>query len=168
MEVSWDVGSIWILKSWDKTSVLRVLIGPIVGEVRRSTCCLLTAPSGAPSRASISVVQNVITTSSHVVDDSISIDTNTSLSTGLDHRPQILSASASSCEFVRSWLVVEPPWVELTILGPLITEGRFGHWEYLHSHPSLLSQVLALFAHIIMWPAEHLNDSSLLAAFVSI
>lgn len=35
MEVSCDEGSVGVLEAWDKASVLRVLVDPVVGEVRR-------------------------------------------------------------------------------------------------------------------------------------
>ena len=101
-----------------------------------------------------------------MVDDGISVDTDAERSASLDHVAELLTGSTTASQFVGSWLVVEPPWVEFAALRPLVGEDRFRNWEDPDAHPALLGQVLALLLDVLMRPAEHLDDGTLLTALV--
>ena len=124
MEVSWNVGGVGILESGDEPSILSVLIGPVVSEVWRRSRRRLSSPSSAPVTAPIAMVKDVIASSSHVVNHGISIDSHTGSSASLNHVSQLFATASPTGELVGSWLIVEPPRIELAILGPLKAEGR--------------------------------------------
>lgn len=126
MEIGRDQGSTWVLHAWDQTSVLRFLISPTVGEVGRALARIVRSTLASPVRAivtvSIAMVKDVVTASRHMVDDGVGIDSDTSGPACLDHVFELLTSATTALELVRGGLVVEPPWVELTVLGPLIGE----------------------------------------------
>ena len=98
MEVSWDVGSVGVLEPWDIASVLRLLVGPFMGEVwgwglGRSR---LRSPGVAPATASVSVVEHIVAASRHVVHDSICVDADTSCSASLDQVTEFVSGSTAA------------------------------------------------------------------------
>ena len=101
-----------------------------------------------------------------MIDNSIGIDANTCSSARLDHVFEFFTCATATLKLVRGGLVVEPPWVELAVLWPLIGEDRLRDWEDLDSHPALLGQVRALFFDIVVRPAEHLNNCSFLTALI--
>jgi hypothetical protein len=63
---------------------------------------------------------DIITTAAHMVNNCISIDTNTSSTASLNQIAKFLSGSVTSRKLVRYRLIVEPPWVKLSILRPFI------------------------------------------------
>jgi len=67
---------------------------------------------------------------------------------------------------VGDWLIHEPPWVELTILWPLIRLDSFLRWENFHSHIASFGKESALVFDISVWPSEKLNDGTLLSILV--
>ena len=101
-----------------------------------------------------------------MVHNSISIDADTCSSACLDHIFQFFTRATTTLKLVRGGLVIEPPWVELTVLWPFIGEDGLGDWEDLDSHPSLLCQVSALFLDIVVRPAKHLDNGSFLTVLV--
>ena len=101
-----------------------------------------------------------------MVNDSIGVDSNTSCSAGLDHISELISCSHSAVKLVGSWLINEPPWVELTLLWPNVSCDRFLWWENFDSHVSGLTKELALFLDISVWPSKELDNSSLLTTFI--
>lgn len=103
-----------------------------------------------------------------MIDDSIGVNTDASGSASLDHVTKLFAGATTALELVGSGLIVEPPGVELTLLRPLIREGRLADREDLDAHPALFSQILALFFNVSVRPAEHLDDGTLLATLVGI
>ena len=101
-----------------------------------------------------------------MVDNSIGIDADTRSSARLDHVFEFFTCATATLKLVRGGLVVEPPWVELAVLWPLIGEDGLRDWEDLDSHPALLGQVRALFLDIVVRPAEHLNNCSFLTVLI--
>jgi hypothetical protein len=101
-----------------------------------------------------------------MVDNCISIDTDTSSSASLDHVTELLSVTVATIQSIADWLVVEPPGVKFTILRPFIREDTFLRWEHLDTHPSHLAKCSALSLDVGIWPAKHFDDSSLLSIFV--
>jgi len=168
MEISWDVGSIWILKPRDQSSVLRVLIGPVVSEVWRCTSGCFATPCSAPVTAAITMVKDIIASTSHVIDNSICINSYANKSALLNHFTKLLTSSTSTSQLIGSWLIVEPPWIQLTTLWPFKAESGFGNWEYLNTHPTLLSKILTLLFDILMRPSKHLDNGTLLTLEVHI
>lgn len=127
----------------------------------------LRAPVGAPTTTSISVAgPDVVASTTHVVDNCISIDTDTSSSASLDHVTELLSVTMATIQSVADGLVVEPPGVKFTILRPFIREDTFLRREDLDTHPSHLAKCSALSLYVGIWPAEHFDDGSLLTIFV--
>ena len=127
----------------------------------------LRAPVGAPATASISVAgPHIVASTTHMVDNCISIDTDTSSSASLDHVTELLSVTVATIQSVADWLVVEPPGVKFTILRPFIREDTFLRRENFDTHPSHLAKCSALSLDVGIWPAEHFDDSSLLSIFV--
>ena len=171
MEIGWDVRSIGVLQAWNQTSVFGVLVSPVVGEVWRTLAGVvgsaLATPVGAPIAASIAMVKDVVTSTGHVVDHSIGINSDTCSSASLNHVSELFAGTTTTLKLVRSGLVVEPPWVELAILRPLVGEDGFSDGEDLDAHPALLGQVCAFFLHIIVWPAEEFNNSTFLTVFIN-
>ena len=103
-----------------------------------------------------------------MVDNGIGVDTDSSGSAGLNRVAELLTGSTTTLKLVRDGLVVEPPWVELTLLGPLVGEDGLRDGEQLDSHPAGLTEELALFLDISVRPSEKLNDSTLLTVLVNI
>ena len=100
----------------------------------------LRAPVGAPTTASISVAwPDIVASATHVVDNCISIDTDSSSSASLDHVTELLSVAVATIQSVADRLVVEPPGVKFTILRPFIREDTFLRREDLDTHPSHLA-----------------------------
>ena len=92
MEISSDQCSCWELEAWSQTCVVGVLPGEGVGEVGRATSGDLRAPVSAPVTSSVSMARpDIVTTTAHVVDDSISVDADTCSSASLDHITKFLS-----------------------------------------------------------------------------
>ena len=110
---------------------------------------------------------DVVATSRHVVHDGICVDSDTCSSACLDHVAELLSCATSTLEFVRDRLVIEPPWVELTILRPFVREYGLHGRENFHTHPSLLRQVGALLLDISMGPSKQLYNTALLSILVN-
>lgn len=109
---------------------------------------------------------DIISSTSHMVDDCISIDSDSSFSASLNHASQLISSSMSAIKFVRCWLVHEPPGVEFTILWPFISENRFLWWKNFDSHVTCLTKEFAFFSNISIWPSEELNNCSFLTILV--
>ena len=108
--------------------------------VGRRSSGSLRAPIGAPSTASISMAgPDIVASTTHVVDNCISIDTDTSSSASLDHVTELLSVAVATIQSVADRLVVEPPGVKFTILRPFIREDTFLRREDLDTHPSHLA-----------------------------
>jgi hypothetical protein len=96
----------------------------------------------------------------------IGINPDTSCSTRLDHISEFISGTISSIKFVGSWLIHEIPWIELSLLWPRVREHGFLRWENFYTHISSFTKEFALLLDIGVWPAEELNDGSLLSIFV--
>lgn len=127
----------------------------------------LRAPVGAPAAASISVAwPDIIASTTHVVYNCVSIDTDTCSSASLDHVTELLSVTVATIQSVADRLVVEPPGIKFTILRPFIREDTFLRREHLYTHPSHFAKCSALSLDVGIWPAEHFDDSSLLSIFV--
>mmetsp|Transcript_14716 Transcript_14716/g.18480 ORF Transcript_14716/g.18480 Transcript_14716/m.18480 type:complete len:490 (+) Transcript_14716:575-2044(+) len=173
VEVRGDVSCVGVLEAWDETSVLRVLISPVVGEVGRLTARVacggsFSGPVCAPATTAVAVTEDVVASARHVVDDGIGVDSDTSSSASLDHIAKLLAGATTAFELVRCRLIVEPPRVQFTVLRPFVREDRLTNWEDLDAHPALLSKVLALLLDIVVRPAEHFDDCALLAALVDV
>ena len=89
-----------------------------------------------------------------MVDDSISVYSDTSSSAGLNHVSEFVPVSVSAIKFVRYWLVHEVPRVELSVLGPLVGEEGLVGREDLDSHPSHLSQLGTFIFNVSVGPPE--------------
>lgn len=113
------------------------------------------------------MVQNIVTSTRHVIYDGVCVDADASCTTGLDHVAELLTGSVTSVQFVGDWLIVEPPGVKLTILRPLVAEDRLRNWENFYAHPAHLGQVRALLFDVLMRPSEHLDNASLLAVLIN-
>jgi hypothetical protein len=73
----------------------------------------------------------------------------------------------STTQVVRNWLIVKPPGIQFTALGPFVRKDRFLSRENLDTHPAHLSESLAFSLNVGMRPSEHFDDTSLLAVLVS-
>jgi hypothetical protein len=103
-----------------------------------------------------------------MVHNSIGIDTNSSFPTSLDHSSQLFTVTVSALQLVRYWLVVEPPGVELALLGPFVAEHRFLSWIDLYTHPPHLAKRFTLSSNISVRPAKHFYNSSLLSVLIDL
>ena len=112
------------------------------------------------------MVEDVVASTGHVVDNSVSVDAHTSSSASLNHVAELFARAATTLKLVRDGLIVEVPGVEFSILRPLVGEDGLRDRENLDTHPALLGQVSALFLDVSVGPAEHLHDATLLAVFV--
>jgi hypothetical protein len=101
-----------------------------------------------------------------MVDHSIGVDSDSSLSASLDHIAKLLSSTVTAIKLVAHWLVVEPPGVELSILCPFIREDALLRRENFDSHPAHLGKVWALLFNILIGPSEQLDNGSLLALVI--
>jgi hypothetical protein len=101
-----------------------------------------------------------------MVNNSIGVDSNSSSSASLDHITELLSGSMTAVKLVAGWLVVEPPWVELAILRPLVREDTLLRRENFDSHPAHLTESRAFSLDISVGPAKHFKDSAFLSALV--
>ena len=110
---------------------------------------------------------DVVASAGHVVHDGICVDSDTCSSACLDHIAELLSGATSTLEFVRDRLVIEPPWVELTVLRPLVGEHGLHGGEDLDTHPALFGQIGALLLDVSMRPSKHLDDTALLSVLVN-
>ena len=97
-----------------------------------------------------------------MVGNGIGVNSDSCCSARLDHISEFVSGTVSSVELVRSWLIHEPPWIKFTLLRPFVREHRFLWWENFDTHVSSFTEELALFFDVSIWPAEELNDGSLL------
>ena len=171
MEICWNQGSAGVFGTWDQTCVLSFLISPVVGKVGRSLARVIRSGLARPVSAivivSIAMIQDVVATTRHVVDDGIGVDSNTSGPAGPDHVSETLTSTTTSLKLVRNGLIVEIPWVKLTILGPLVREDRLRNWVDFDAHPALLSQVSTFFRDVSMRPAKHLDNTSLLSILIN-
>ena len=111
---------------------------------------------------------DVVASARHVVHDGICVDSYTCSPACLDHVAELLTCATSTLEFVGDGLVIEPPWVELTVLGPLVREHGLHGREDFDTHPALFGQVGALLLDISMRPSEHLDDAALLSVLVNV
>lgn len=112
------------------------------------------------------MVKDVVTTTGHVIDNGIGVDADTSSSASLNHVTKLLSRAAATSKFVGNWLIVKPPRIKFTVLGPLIGEYRLRDGENLYAHPASLGQVLTLLLNVLVRPAEHFYNSTFLAVLV--
>jgi hypothetical protein len=72
----------------------------------------------------------------------------------------------STVQFVADRLVVEPPWVEFSILRPFHRDDSFLRWEDLNSHPAHFTKVWAFLFNILVGPSKKFDNTSLLAVVV--
>jgi hypothetical protein len=167
MEIGGDIGCSRVLHSWFLLSIIGMQVHEILGKVRIPTSCGLSSPKCTTSSVSVSVaLPNIVTSTTHVVGDSISVDPYSVTSASLDHRSELGSGTISTIQLVGCWLVDEVPWIEFSILWPFIREYRFLRWEDLDSHVSSFTKEGAFLLNVGIWPSEELNNSSFLAIFV--
>ena len=72
----------------------------------------------------------------------------------------------SATQIIRNWLIVEPPGIEFSVLGPLVRKYGFLSRENFHAHPTHLSKRFALCLNVSMGPSEHLDDTSFLTVLI--
>jgi len=140
-----------------------------VCEVGRVSSGGLRAPCGAPASPIVPVTwPHIVAAPTHVVDHSVSVDPHSVGSAGLDHISEFFSSAMSSIQLVAHGLVVEPPRVELAILGPLEAEDAFRRWEDFDSHPAHLANASAFSLNVSIRPPKHLYDGTLLPTLIGI
>lgn len=101
-----------------------------------------------------------------MINNGVGIDTDSSCSAGLDHIAELLSRTVATIKSVAHWLIVEPPGVKLSVLGPFHREDTLLRREYLNSHPAHLAERRAFSLDVSIGPSEHLNDGTLLPLVV--
>jgi len=137
-----------------------------MSEVRRFTSCCLTTPCGAPGAGAVSVIENVVATTWHVVNYSICVNAHTVWSASFNQTSKSLTVSMSTTQVVRYWLIVKPPGIQFTVLWPFVRENWFLCGEHFNAHPPHLSKCFALSLNVFVRPAEHFDDTSLLTVLV--
>lgn len=168
MEVHSIVSGGGELATRDQISILIVLISPVMGRVVRAIGRVLRVPGSAPVIVAISVIELIIATTGHVVDNSASVDSNAVGAASLNHASELSSGATTSIQVVGDGLIVPVPGVDLPGLGPFVGEDSLVSGEYFDAHPSHLAESLALSLDFGVGPAEHFNDTTLLAAVVRI
>ena len=134
-------------------------------EVRGASLTLLTRPFRAGT-ATVSVVLNIVTTTRHMVDNCISVNTHTMGTTSCDQTAECITVTTSAIQVVRNWLIVEIPWIQLSVLRPFIRNHGFLSGEDFNSHPAHFAKCFTLSFDISVWPAKHLDNSTLLTIVV--
>jgi hypothetical protein len=85
MEIGRNIRHIWEFKARSKASIVRILPSERVSVIRRATGGDFGSPVCAPASTTITMARpDIITTSTHVVYDCISINADTSSTAGLN------------------------------------------------------------------------------------
>jgi hypothetical protein len=136
-----------------------------VCKVRGASLTLLTRPFRAGT-ATVSMVLNIVTTTRHMVDNCISVNTHTMGTTSCDQTAECITVTTSAIQVVRNWLIVEIPWIQLSVLRPFVRNHGFLSGEDFNSHPAHFAKCFTLSFDISVWPAKHLDNSTLLTIVV--
>ena len=136
-----------------------------MGEVRRSILRIFCTPSWTWT-TSISMLQSVVTTTGHVINYGISINTNTMWAASFDQTSKLGTSTTTTMKVVWNRLIVEPPWIKFPILWPFISNYRLLCWENFNTHPSHLTESFAFCLDISMGPTKHFDDTSFLTIFI--
>jgi hypothetical protein len=168
MEIHYTNSSWGVLCGGDSLRVGVHLIDPVVSKVRARSWrgSWLSSPGSAPVGATITVILDIVTSTWHMVNNSVGVDTDTVGAAGGDKAAESFARSTATLEVVSNGLIVEVPGVELTLLGPFIGHDWLHGGEDLDAHPAHLSESLTLGLDVLMRPAEHLDDTSLLTVLV--
>jgi hypothetical protein len=107
--------------------------------------------------------EHVVSVADHVVDDCICIDSHSLGSASVDHSPELFGGALAGMQLITHGLVDPVPGVEFSVFGVFEVEDGFGRREDLDAEIACLSDHLALLGNVVVGPAEHLDDGSLLA-----
>ena len=110
--------------------------------------------------------EHVVSITSHMIDYSISIDSNSIFPASIDHTPELFRISHSRMQFVADRLIEPIPRIQLSILRMFEVKDRLLRREHFHSQITSFSNHFAFLSNIIVRPSKHLNDRSLLSFLV--
>lgn len=102
-----------------------------------------------------------------MVDNGVSVDAHTFAAASGDQVTEVVTGTAATLQVVRDGLIVEPPGVKFSVLGPFVSHNRLHSGENLDTHPAHSSDSFAFLFNISVRPAEHLNNSTLLTILIS-
>ena len=112
----------------------------------------------------VSMVLDICSLAYHMVDDCISVDSNTGGSTSLDHGSEFSASAAARMKFVADWLIYQVPWTELLVSLVVITApNALRRRPNFNSHITGFSQKSTLLGHIVVWPSKQFHDPAFLA-----
>lgn len=107
--------------------------------------------------------EHVISISSHMIYNGISIYSHSILPACVDHISQRISSSHSRVQSIACRLIKPEPWVQLSILGVFKVKDRLLGRKNLNSKISSFPDHHTLLRYIIIGPTEHLNNCTFLA-----
>lgn len=137
-----------------------------MGVVWRSILRVFCTPSWTWT-TSISMFQSVVTTTGHVINYGICINTNTMWATSFNQTTKLGTSTTTTMKVVWDRLIVEPPWIKLPILWPFISNYWLLCWKNFDTHPSHLTESFTFCLDISMRPTKHFNNTSFLTIFIN-
>jgi hypothetical protein len=110
--------------------------------------------------------EHVIAVAAHVIDDGISIHAHVVTAARIDHGAQVFDSAHATRESIGHGLVHPVPGIHFAILGVLVIQNRFAGWIHLDAHVARHADHFALEGDVLVGPAKHLHDGTLLAILV--
>jgi len=148
--------------------LLSVVVVDLIGEgmcVERrevlSSSGVLSGPVGTASTG-VSMHLCIVSSASHVVDNSISIDSQPIRAASVDCVTELGAGSHSAFEAVRDRLIHEVPGVEFILHG-LDGHEMFLMREKLDAKVAGFSNVLAFKGNVFIWPSEEFDNCAFLS-----
>lgn len=97
MEICRYIRGSWEFETRSETSIVRILEHEVMSKVRWRTCRDLRSPCSASTSVAITMSRpHVISSTTHVIDNSISVDSETSSAASLNHVSELLSSTVSA------------------------------------------------------------------------
>ncbi len=163
MEIVWSVGYWGHLHSWSGSSEWPVLVSKTLGVEWTATAWVFGSPVNASWTMSR---EDVVSVSSHVVDDCVGVNSHVVFSACVDHVSELFWGTHSWPESVAGWLIEPVPWVKFSIFRIAEVQNWFLRWEHFNSQVTCLSKHDAFLGDFIIRPAEHFNDDTFLSVFI--
>jgi hypothetical protein len=126
---------------------------------------------------------DIVAAASHVIDDSIGVDSHAGAAgisehkcgtnslaaqqppaTAADHGSQVVTRAVTAVQAVAHGLVHEPPRIQLVVLRPRIRKHALLWRKDLDGHVAHLAQRRALQGNVLVRPPEQLDNGTTLAA----
>ena len=165
VEVQRSVSGGWELLKGGKPGLLALSVGVVLRVHGRSGGALLGAESLAVGVRVAVVRVRVVSAPSHVVHDGVGVDPNSEGAAGVDHGTKLIAGAHAALELVADGLIHEVPRIH-DVLEGLGAHDLLLRRKDLDAHVASVGEELALLLHVLVRPAEELDNGSLLTRAV--